>query len=268
MKSTLAGIVSFSILASTHAASLARGASIVPAAKQGAPAASPTAPTDDASLSKDLDYMVGQSQRWKKQDIARVTFLGWTSNNHAAFRNFTCEGKRGGARGPYCEIQICVAEPTVVGAKPAVSCSGHEIEITPDDNVAKPNKDAIAKMRSTFLEATRAEIAKVGVAGKGTATRTSGVSMNVKKFEATLQTVNTGKPVVVIAASKDEQERAYGPTKATVTAVFESPDRDCLAVIGTTTFLSYFEKETIKAPSTFGAVVCRDMTMKAAKPSP
>jgi len=79
----------------------------------------------DAGLAKDVAYLSTQVKQWDKRNVARTTFLTWTVNNDAVFLSLQCDGDLGGGRGPYCELNVCLAKTTNVGSAAAPACKAH-----------------------------------------------------------------------------------------------------------------------------------------------
>jgi len=211
------------------------------------PALADKPPITDAALAGDVATIVAKGKLESGARVTSTVFLGWTAKNAAAFRTTICDPDELGARGPWCEIDVCLASPTVGETIPPLACSD-DVALGPYDTTPPVAADLVKTLRDH--ETALAPVA----AGKSLAAST--VAFAFKPPRVTLAVPGRAKPLVVFTDTVDDGDRPVGVRSVKLGTVSRSPDAACTAVVGIAIHHGFYEGVGGNIPEPLGIVVC------------
>src|ERR1043166_9212025 len=208
-----------------------------------APAAAEPIETDLGDMSKASSWPV------------RGTLLGWTADHRMVYRSLICDTNAGGGRGPYCDLELCVA---TAGAGLDACMSLESLDLNHGEEVRQGLDSTVAVDKSRRLLAMGGALDE----GKAVATSTFRTTVGKGVFAIERSGPAKGKDRVVVAnyltpdAAEVAVDRPQHVSEPKVTGVSMSKDGKCVAVLGQYRLDSHYEALETSAPSVFAKVIC------------
>lgn len=208
------------------------------------------APAAAETLEEDLGAM-GQASSWP----VRGTLLGWTADHRVVYRSLICDTDAGGGRGPYCDLDLCVA---AAGANVDPCVSLASLDLNRGEEVRQELDNLPVVGNATRL------LAMIGSLDAGKPLPPSTFRTTVGNGEFAIDRTGPAKRkdrVVVVKyltpeAAEAALDRPQHVSDPKVTAVSVSKDGKCTAVLGQYRFDSHYEALETSNPSVFAKVIC------------
>jgi hypothetical protein len=192
-----------------------------------------------------------------KQWPVKNTFLGWTADSRPVYRSLVCDQDAGGGRGPWCQLDVCVAKPYAdVEAK---SFSSAQADCSSLLNLDLNSDDRSSIKDADVTRAYTAALAAFGPLEPGSKLANSSVKVVDRKQVVTLSRPVKGaeaKTAAIFEYRKNVDGAPQSTREHEVNEVWISPEGRCTIALGHFVFVSHWEGQQTSKPMPFARVVC------------
>jgi hypothetical protein len=216
------------------------------------PAPAPTSVSlaaEDAPLARDDaridEYLAGDDAFMEKGAFAAVEIVGWTPENALVYRSAICDPDELGARGPYCEVEVCTCSAEECH-RDSASC---DFRLSWDMVVENDDKESLQK--EPIAEIRTAEAAHGRLVGGAAAS----VTLKANAERVWLQ-VGPMEWQAFEAGRDWDTGEIFSFSSIRVTAGRESPDGRCVGTVGTGSVSGRYEGVHGNIRFTFASVHC------------
>jgi hypothetical protein len=207
---------------------------------------------EPAALSADLRVLHDE-----KQWTVKTTFLGWTRESRPVYRALVCDQDEGGGRGPWCQLDLCVAK--AYDDAEAKSLSTVQADCTSLVNLDLSSDDRTTVKDSVVTAAYTTALDALGPLEAGARQPNGSVKLVDRKQVVTLSRSMKGAPartVAVFAYQKNLDGAPQSTRDHKVTEVWITPEGRCTVTLGRFTFVSRWEGQQTTRPMPFARLVC------------